>query len=71
VNRKPNPDQNGHHPQFVRAPVIASRLSVTSRYVLQLADQGRIPCIRLGRKCVRFDPAAVAAALGINWNDVP
>lgn len=54
-------------PDFVAAPVIARRLSVTPRYVLQLAEQGRIPCVRLGRKCVRFDANAVAAALGIQW----
>lgn len=56
-------------PDFVAAPVIARRLSITGRYVLQLAEQGRIPCIRLGKKCVRFNPAAVAAALGIQWSD--
>lgn len=54
-------------PDLVAASAIAHRLSVTPRYVLQLAEQGRIPCIRLGRKCVRFNPAAVAAALGIQW----
>lgn len=54
-------------PEFVAAPVIARRLSVTSRYILQMAEQGRIPCLRLGYKCVRFNPAAVAAALGFDW----
>ena len=58
-------------PDFVAAPVIARRLSVTSRYILQLAEQGRIPCVRLGRKCVRFDATAVAAALGIQWKPAP
>jgi excisionase family DNA binding protein len=56
-------------PEFVAAPVIARRLSVTGRYILQLAVQGRIPCLRLGKKCVRFDANAVAAALGIQWKD--
>jgi len=54
-------------PEFVNAPAIARRLSVTGRYVLQMAEENRIPCIRLGRKCVRFSPDAVAAALGITW----
>lgn len=53
--------------EFVAAPVIARRLSVTGRYVLQMAEQKRIPCVRLGRKCVRFNPDAVAAALGFEW----
>ena len=56
-------------PDFVQAPSIARRLSVTPRYILQLAEQGRIPCVRLGKKCVRFNPAAVATALGIEWKD--
>ena len=54
-------------PALVAAPVIARRISATSRYVLQLADAGRIPVIRIGKKCVRFEPHAVAAALGFNW----
>jgi excisionase family DNA binding protein len=65
-NIKPHPEAT---PDFVQAPFIARRLSVTPRYILQLAEQGRIPCIRLGKKCVRFNPAAVAAALGIQWSD--
>ena len=58
-------------PEFVTAPVIARRLSVTGRFVLQMAEQNRIPCIRLGRKCVRFSPDAVAAALGFQWEVKP
>jgi excisionase family DNA binding protein len=65
-NQKPHTEPT---PDFVQAPAIARRLSVTPRYILQLAEQGRIPCVRLGRKCVRFNPAAVATALGIDWED--
>jgi hypothetical protein len=54
-----------HAPEYVAAPIIAKRFSVTSRYILQLAAAGKIPCIRLGFKCVRFNPQAVAIALGI------
>jgi len=53
--------------QLVAAPIIARRISATPRYILQLAAAGRIPCIRIGAKCVRFEPQAVAAALGFNW----
>ncbi len=52
-------------PPLVAAPVVAKRFSVTTRYILQLADAGRIPCHRLGRKCVRFDLRKVEAALGV------
>jgi excisionase family DNA binding protein len=55
-----------HAPEYVAAPIIARKLSVTSRYVLQLAEQGKIPCVRLGRKCVRFNLAEVSQALGAN-----
>lgn len=51
-------------PCFVTAPVIAARYGVTSRYILQLAAAGKIPCLRIGPKCVRFDEATVAEALG-------
>lgn len=53
---------------LVSAPVIAKRLSVTARYICQLAEQDRIPCVRLGRRCVRFNPAAVARKLGFEWD---
>ena len=49
--------------RFVDARVIARHYSVTSRYILQLAADGRIPSLRVGKKCVRFNESAVAAAL--------
>jgi len=51
---------------YVAAPVIARRYAVTPRYILQLAAEDRIPHLRLGRKCVRFDESAVAAVLERN-----
>lgn len=39
-NHKPHSEST---PDFVQAPLIARRLSVTPRYILQLAEQGRIP----------------------------
>lgn len=56
-----------HTPEYVAAPSIARKLSVTSRYILQLAAQGKIPCVRLGHKCVRFNLAEVADALGVSF----
>jgi len=50
-------------PEYVSCHVIAARYSMSWRYVLRLAADGRIPCLRLGRKCVRFNIAAVEAAL--------
>jgi len=45
---------------------IAAKLACTSRYILLLAAEGRIPCLRIGRKCVRFSYAAVLEALNGN-----
>lgn len=52
-------------PVLVPAKTIARSISVTPRYVHMLAEQGKIPHHRFGRACVRFDQAAVFAALGI------
>lgn len=46
---------------------IANRIKCTSRYILQLAAAGKIPSIRIGYRCVRFEPRAVAEALGFQW----
>lgn len=66
--RKPPKIQNNSRneraePRLVNADTVAARYGVSGRYILQLAAQGKIPSLRLGRKCVRFDPDAVAAAL--------
>lgn len=50
-------------PSYVDARVIARRYSVTPRYILQLATEGKIPSLRLGVKAVRFCEADVAKAL--------
>ena len=52
-------------PLVVPAKNIARRLSVSSRYVHILAEQGKIPVCRFGKNCIRFNEAAVLAALGI------
>ena len=67
MNKLPHTETIEQAPVLVAAPVIAHRISATPRYILQLAASGRIPCIRIGQKCVRFEPQAVAAALGFNW----
>ena len=52
-------------PIVVPAAGIASRISVSSRYVHMLAEQGRIPSVRFGKGCVRFNVKDVLHALGI------
>ncbi|MCE2960850.1 MAG: hypothetical protein ACK46A_00515 [Akkermansiaceae bacterium] len=63
----PNTEINEQAPALVAAPVIARRISATPRYILQLAAAGKIPVVRIGQKCVRFDPHAVAQSLGFIW----
>jgi excisionase family DNA binding protein len=67
MKTSPLKETNEQAPELVAAPAIARRMSVTGRYILQLAEQGRIPCVRIGPKCVRFSPDAVAKALGFTW----
>ncbi len=49
----------------VPAKTIAKALSCTPRYVHLLAEAGTIPSYRWGKALIRFDQAAVFAALGI------
>lgn len=53
-----------HVRAHVNADAIGEEYGISGRYVLKLAAEGTIPCLRLGKKCVRFDPEAVAKALG-------
>ena len=46
--------------QLVSSTEIAKRYNVSSRYILKLAAEGTIPCVRIGKKCVRFDAQKVA-----------
>lgn len=50
-------------PTFVDAASIAKRYKITTRYVLQMAAEGRLPHLRLGKKCIRFSLQAVAEVL--------
>jgi hypothetical protein len=52
-------------PLVVPAKAIARDLSCSTRYVHVLYETGKIPGHRFGKACIRFDRAAVLAALGI------
>lgn len=49
--------------KFVSAEVVAKKYAVTSRAILQWADKGIIPSIRIGSKTRRFSMQDVRAAL--------
>ncbi len=40
---------------------VARRLGITRRHVSTLVAEGRIPVVRIGNRCVRFDPVDVTA----------
>lgn len=65
MNAIPTTQQIEAEPLLVPAKVIARDLSCTPRFVHMLHEQGQIPGIRFGRACIRFNRAAVHAALGI------
>jgi excisionase family DNA binding protein len=48
--------------QLLRAAKVAQLLDVSERYVYQLASEGRIPCVKVGRS-VRFRPTDIDAWL--------
>ena len=48
---------------YVNATTVGRSFNVSPRFILKLAAEGRIPCLRVSKKCVRFIEADVAAAL--------
>jgi excisionase family DNA binding protein len=46
--------------KYLKAPELAERYAVTPWRIYELARDGHLPAIRLGRS-VRFDPEALAA----------
>lgn len=54
----PNPP-----PALLRLCALAVLLNVSERTVRRLVDRRKIPCIRLSRRLMLFDPADVLAAL--------
>jgi len=48
---------------LVSARELAAMLGVTTNTIRGWARSGRIPCLRVGRKTLRFDRGAVLAAI--------
>lgn len=49
---------------MIDAREIARLLGMTPKAVLVLAQQGRIPCVRISRKTIRFRESEVLKAVG-------
>ena len=56
----------GEAAQLINAHDLARRLGVKTNTVHVWAKDGRIPCMRVGQKTIRFDADAVLAALAAN-----
>jgi len=65
-----NQKQQEAEPTLVPSKVIARELSCSTRYVHMLAEEGKIPCHRFGKACIRFNKKAVFSALGVSTVEV-
>lgn len=65
ANKAATKHEPAEAPLLVRAETVARELQVSLRQVGYWAEQGRIPCHRLGRRCVRYSLPDVLDALGI------
>lgn len=62
--RPPAPGRSDHVTQpLITASELAAVLGVTTHTIRHWARMGRIPCLRVGQKTLRFDREAVLAAL--------
>jgi excisionase family DNA binding protein len=43
--------------KYLKCEEVAEMLQLSPKTIYNMVFQGRIPCIRLSNKCVRFDPA--------------
>ena len=50
-------------PRYITAKELATLLSLRPDRVYELARMGRIPCVRTGKRAMRFDVGAVRKAL--------
>ncbi|MCE9556754.1 MAG: helix-turn-helix domain-containing protein [Planctomycetes bacterium] len=50
-------------PDYATAADLAARLGIAPKTVWKLARNGKIPSVRIGRRCIRFDADAVVAVL--------
>jgi hypothetical protein len=50
-------------PAYLPPPAAANYLQVSERYLASLRKRRVLPCIRLGRRCVRYSVADLDAAM--------
>jgi excisionase family DNA binding protein len=63
VNTDAHPTKDGTREEFVTARQLAAFLQVSESTVRRLAREGRIPCVRLTPRLLRFNLKSVCRAL--------
>lgn len=63
MTRTTHEESNAHRKDFLTARQLAEVLQVSEETVRRLARQGRIPCVRLTSRLLRFHLTAVRHAL--------
>jgi excisionase family DNA binding protein len=63
--------QNARMMPLLSAAEVAEILKVSSRSVLRYAREGRIECVQLGHRTVRFTPESVAALIRPTTSEGP
>lgn len=59
------PQARNEQPLLVRGGEVARALSVSPRQVEYWRTEGRIPCHKFGKRCVRYNLRDVLRALGV------
>jgi len=59
----PRGHDDGEATRLITTSELAERLGVTSDTIRKWTREGRIPCLRVGQKTLRFDLAVVLDAL--------
>lgn len=62
-NTPPRGHDDGEATRLITTSELAERLGVTSDTIRKWTREGRIPCLRVGQKTLRFDLAVVLDAL--------
>jgi len=61
--RTPCGYDDSEQPRLITTRELARRLGVTSNTIRKWTREGRIPCLRIGQKTLRFDATAVIKVL--------
>jgi excisionase family DNA binding protein len=64
------PKQSSGRPRILRVNNVAKRLGLPERTVRHMAERGRIPAFKLGRRAWSFDAADVDAHINLREREL-